>query len=577
MAKITRRTALATGLATGAASCTSAPKLTPLTASAVKADGLFAHGVASGDPQATSVVIWTRVSAGSDDSVGRSVAINWETATDTSFNTILNSGETSTSANADWTVKILLEDLQPGADIYYRFKLGDTASPIGRARTLPAGKMDKASFAVVSCSNFPYGFFNVYDLIARQDNLDAVIHLGDYFYEYGTDGYGGKSGEQLNRPHDPAHETLTLDDYRRRHAQYKSDPSAQAMHAKHPMISIWDDHEVSNDSWTDGAQNHNPKTEGDWNDRRRAALQAYYEWMPVRDPLPGQPREALFRSYSFGDLMTITAIETRLMARSQQINLNDVAPRLKTAEGLAEFQENVLWDQSREMLGDAQSDFIDRSLRDSVAADQPWRIIANQVIMAKIIAPDLNPHVTEEDIIALEKEWDQARAFIRLSALGLPSNLDAWDGYPAARERFYETAKNASTDGIVVLTGDTHTWWANDLKTSDGDLMGVELGVHSVTSPSPYDSSFLGGKGAEYALLTNKENKDVRYLSGEDHGFIALSVTKEEINATFMAVDTVTSPVYNAFEKVTFEIGKSKGKVKFTGSSGLGFKEGFLF
>ena len=577
MTKITRRTALAAGIATGAASCASAPKMTPYTASAVRAVGVFAHGVASGDPQTDSVVIWTRISIPLGMDVGAAVTVVWETASDAGFTNLVGKGEATAAASADWTVKTILTDLQPGTDYYYRFRFADTDSPTGRTRTLPTGAVENASFAVISCSNYPFGYFNVYDLIARQENIDAVIHLGDYLYEYGPDGYGGESGAKLGRPHDPPREIITLDDYRKRHAQYKSDPSSQAMHAKHPLIMIWDDHETTNDSWKGGAENHDSATEGDWNDRRRAALQAYYEWMPVREPEPGLTREALFRSYSFGDLLTITALETRLMARSKQINLNEVAPTLQTPEDLERFNRDILWDQSRELLGATQTDFVDRSLRDSVAAGQPWRLIANQIIMAKVIAPDLTPHVEEEDIVALEQQWDQARAFIGLSKLGLPSNLDAWDGYPAARERFYETAKNADADGLIVLTGDTHSWWANDLMTEDEEPMGVELGVHSVTSPSPYHSSFLGGKGADYALLTNRDNKAVRYLSGENHGFIALNVSHDEVKATYMAVDTVETPAYNAFEKVSFDIGKSKDGVKFTGKDGLGFKEGFLF
>ena len=217
------------------------------------------------------------------------------------------------------------------------------------------------------------------------------------------------------------------------------------------------------------------------------------------------------------------------------------------------------------------------SVRESVDAGQPWRLIANQIIMAKVTAPDLNPHVTEEDIVALEQQWNQARAFVETSALGLPTNFDAWDGYPAARERYYEMAKAAGEDGMIVVTGDTHTWWANDLTDREGAHMGVELGTHSVTSPSPYRKEFLGGKGAEYALLTNRENKDVRYLSGEHHGYIDLEVTRDAARAEFVAVDTVESRSYNAFTKVAFDIGKKKGAAAFTDADGLSFKEGFLF
>lgn len=572
--KVTRRAALQAALAAGTAACAPKPERQPFTSSNAGAVGVFAHGVASGDPGPDSVVIWTRVNADADSGPARVI---WETAADPNFTDMRGKGEAEARAAGDWTVKVVLRDLEPGASYYYRFRIGDVHSPTGRTKTLPAGAVERARFAVISCSNFPFGYFNVYDHISRQRDVDAVIHLGDYIYEYGVDGYGGETGERLGRPHDPPHELLTLDDYRRRHAQYKSDPSLQAAHAAHPFIAVWDDHETSNNSWKGGAENHDPLTEGDWNVRRRAALQAYYEWMPVREPAPDLPREALFRAYSFGDLLTVTAIETRLMARSKQFEYQDVVPTLKTPEDVEKFLTETLWDPSREMLGAEQLKFIGETLRKSVASGQPWRLLANQVTMANVIAPDLNPHVTEDDIAALEKEWPPARAFVKSSALGLPSNFDAWDGYPAARERFYNLVKEAGAEGLIVVTGDTHTWWANDLYARDGAHMGVELGGHSITSPSPYRKSFLGGKGAEYALLTNQENKSVRYLSGEDHGYIDLEITRNAAKARYVAVDTIDKRAYNAFEKAAFGIKKTSNGVKFDGEKDLTFKEWALF
>ncbi len=573
MTLFTRRTALTTGLASGAAACTAQPKYTFYQAITTSAEGLFTHGVASGDPQDDSVVIWTRATVPSG-----AVRVLWQVASDEAFTAIRAEGEAFATPASDWTVKVLVEGLNPGEKLFYRFKAGESVSPIGRTRTLPAGDTETARFAVVSCSNYQFGYFNVYDLIARQENLDAVLHLGDYLYEYGATGYGGKAARQLGRIHEPNKEIVTLDDYRKRHAQYKSDPASQAMHAAHPLIPIWDDHETANDSWQGGAQNHQRKKEGSWEARRRAALQAYYEWMPVRDPAPGFGREALFRTFSFGGLLTLAALETRLMARAKPFDYNKVVPKLKTPEDIAHFRDQVLWDASREMLGAAQLDYIDRALRESTVQGQPWRLVANQVTMAEIIAPDLSPHVEEKDIVELEKEWDQARAFIEFSKLGLPMNLDAWDGYPAARERLYDTAKAANANDLLVLTGDTHTWWANDLYAKDGAHMGVELGVHSVTSPSPYNSDFLGGRGSDYALLTNRENKTNRYLSGDYHGFIDLTVTPQKAEARFIAVDTITETEYNGFQKVAFEIEKkSGGGIKFADTDGLGFKERVLF
>ncbi len=571
---ITRRAALTTGLAAGAASCASSPTMTPYSANTERTGGAFAHGVASGDPGPTSVVIWTRLSPPETMNETRATVV-WETAADADFTDMRGKGEAETGSSRDWTVKVELADLEPGATYYYRFRMGDAYSAVGRTRTLPAGAVESARFAVVSCSNYPFGYFNVYDLISREDDLNAVLHLGDYIYEYGRDSYGGDAGRALSREHDPAHECLTLADYRRRHAQYKADPSSQAMHARHPLIPIWDDHETSNDSWKEGAQNHDPETEGDWNARRRAALQAYYEWMPVREP-NGSP-EAFFRSFSFGDLLTIAAVETRLMARARQFEYSEVVPTLKSQEDIARFRDEILWDESREMLGAAQIGFLEQAMRGSERSGQPWRLIANQIIMAKVIAPDLSERVTEEDIISLEEQWDQARAFVEFSKLGLPTNLDAWDGYPAARERFYDLARENGGDGMIVVTGDTHTWWANDLTTKDGAAAGVELGVSSVTSPSPYRPEFLGGKGADYALLTNRENKDVRYLSGASHGFIELTINRDNARAQFRAVDTIESPNYNAYTQAAFDIDKKDGPARFADIDGVGFKEGFLF
>lgn len=569
---ITRRAALTAGLAAGAASCSPKPKLTPYSSISQGSTGVFAHGVASGDPGATSVVIWTRITPA--DAASADGYVVWEIAADENFTDMRGKGEAQTGAARDWTVKALVPDLAPGETYYYRFRAGDVVSPVGRTRTLPVGPLDQVRFAVITCSNFPFGYFNVYDLLSRQDDIQAIIHLGDYIYEYGRDGYGGETGAKLGREHEPAHEIVTLADYRTRHAQYKADPASQAAHAAHPLIPIWDDHETSNNSWKDGAENHQPETEGDWETRRRAALQAYYEWMPVREPTAAP--EAFFRSFSFGDLLTIAAIETRLMARAKQFEYADIVKELSTPEDVDRFNREILWDDSREMLGAAQRAFIADTFAKSADAGQPWRLIANQVIMAKVIAPDLNPHLTEEELAELEKQWKPARAFVKTSALGLPTNFDAWDGYPAARERFYDIAKQYD-GGMIVVTGDSHTWWANDLTDKQGGHVGVELGTHSVTSPSPYAKSFLAGKGAEYALLTNKENKDVRYISGEDHGFIDLVITRDVAKAKFTAVDTILERDYNAFTKAEFTIKRSDGAAKFAGAGAMSLKERLLF
>lgn len=575
MSKISRRAALGAAIAGAAAACAKQSPRSSYVAASDDANALFAHGVASGDPARDSVVLWTRITLSGVDAA----PVLWQVASDAEFADIAAEGAATARIESDFTVKTIAGGLKPGSSYFYRFRVGDALSPVGRTKTLPEGATAEARFGVLSCSNYPFGFFNVYDLIARRDDLDAVIHLGDYIYEYGgtPNEYGAADGERLNRPHQPPHELTTLADYRMRHAQYKADPSLKAAHAAHPFIAIWDDHETANDAWAGGAENHDPASEGDWQARKRAAMQAYYEWMPIREPEAGKPREAIFREFSFGDLLTLTALETRLMARARPLAYDEVVPTLTSADAVADFRDNVLWSPDREMLGEAQLDFVRTSLKNSVTSGQPWRLIANQVIMAKVTAPDLEPHLTEENIAELEAQWDQARAFVKFSTLGLPTNLDAWDGYPACREKLYDAARSSGADGIVVVTGDTHTWWANDLVAKDGKHVGVELGVHSVTSPSPYRRSFLGGKGAEYALLTGKDNKDVRYISGEDHGYISLKITRDAVDAAFVAVDTIEAAQYQAFEKAGFTIRKSGAAAQFAAVRGLSLKERAVF
>ncbi len=576
MNRITRRGALSVALAASAAACARPAPRTAYDAVAGETDVFFAHGVASGDPGRDSVVLWTRVSPSGVDRM----TVRYEVSPDEEFAFIAAEGDIEARLDNDFTVKTLATGLQAGARYYYRFRAGDAVSPTGRTRTLPEGSVDAAKFAIISCSNYPFGHFNVYDLIARDDEFDAVIHLGDYIYEYGGEigEYGAAEGERLNRPHDPPHKLVSLADYRTRHAQYKTDSSLKAAHAAHPFITIWDDHEVANDTWSGGAENHDPEKDGEWDARKRAAMQAYYEWMPIREPEWAPAREAIFRSFSYGDLLTIVALESRLFARSKNFVYDEIVPTLTSPEAVANFRDNILWSADRELLGAEQLDFVRNAFKSSKDAGQAWRLVANQVIMAKVTAPNLEPHLTEADIAELEAQWDQARAFVKFSTLDLPTNLDAWDGYPAARERFYNAVKEASdNDGLVVVTGDTHTWWANDLVAKDGEHVGVELGCHSVTSTSPYRKEFLGGKGAEYALLTGRDNKDVRYISGEDHGYIALSVTREKMDASFIAVNTIETPHYEAFEKAGFTIRKSGGKAQFAGVRGLSLKERAVF
>ncbi|MCQ8184181.1 alkaline phosphatase D family protein [Parvularcula maris] len=567
---ISRRTALLTGLAGSAAACATKPELGTFKAEALAEEATFSCGVASGDPAEDSVVLWTRIGGVE----GGAVPVQVEIAEDASFSRLVWTERTETDASRDYTVKVVADGLEPGRRYAYRFMVFDRVSPVGMTRTLPQDA-ERAKFAVASCSNYPFGYFNAYDHIARQDDIDAVLHLGDYIYEYGRDAYGGEKGEKLGRQHEPTHEIVALYDYRRRHRQYKADPSSRRMHAAHPLIAVWDDHETSNDSWRDGAENHDPATEGRWEARKLVALQAYYEYMPVRDPAPGGAREALFRSYSWGKLLTLTAIESRLTARTKQLQYSEIVPTLTSPEAIDRFRREVLGDPSRELLGDAQRQFVEGSLAASVNSGATWRLIANQVLFARVAAPDLGEYVSEDDIAVIEPQWPEVRDFLTFSALGLPLNTDSWDGYPAARERFYDAAEAAGARDLIVLTGDTHQFWANDLKRDDGRDMGVELGTTGITSPGP--GSYLGDKAFDYTLLLRRENPEVRYTDPVSNGYFLLELDGDEGHVDFIAMSTIESPDYMALRSAAFDLKRRRGTVELANPRGLGFKERVLY
>jgi phosphodiesterase/alkaline phosphatase D-like protein len=567
---ISRRTALLTGLAGGTAACATKPELGAFRAEEATGEATFSCGVASGDPGPDSVVLWTRIGG-----VERgSVPVRVEIAEDASFSRVIWTEATETDASRDYTVKVVADGLEPGKRYAYRFTVFDRISPAGMTRTLPE-EAESARFAVASCSNYPFGYFNAYDHIARQEDIDAVLHLGDYIYEYGRDAYGGEKGAKLGRNHEPAHEIISLGDYRRRHRQYKADPSARRMHAAHPLIAIWDDHETTNDSWRDGAENHDPSTEGPWEARKRAALQAYYEYMPVRDPQPGGAREALFRSFSWGKLLTLTAIESRLSARTKQLQYSEIVPTLTSFEAIEQFRQEVLGDPSRELLGNGQRQFLEESLTASVDSGATWRLVANQVLFARVTAPDLGEYVTEDDIAVIEPQWPEIRDFLAFSALGLPLNTDSWDGYPAARERFYDAAERSGAKDLIVLTGDTHQFWANDLKRDDGRHMGVELGTTGVTSPGP--AAYLGERAFDYSLLLRRDNPEVRYTDASSNGYLLLTLNGDEGHVDFIAMSTIDTPDYRALRSAAFDLKRRRGTVELTNPKGLGFKERVLY
>lgn len=499
------------------------------------ATATFAHGVASGDPAHDGAVLWTRATAEGGD-----VPLEWHVATAADARP-LRSGRVVARAVADHTAKLVVDRLQPDRDYHYWFTTKDgTRSPTGRFRTLPVGATDRVVLAVVSCQLYPGGYFNAYADMARLPRLDAVVHLGDYIYEYGADGYGADIGRALGRLPDPPHEIVTLADYRRRHAQAKADPDLQAAHARAAFICVWDDHETANDSWIGGAENHDPATEGAWSARKAAAMQAYFEWMPIRDPKRGQPWEAINRSFEFGDLATLAMVETRLLARSKQVAPKGAAP---TPEDYAPMMaERARAD--RELLGPAQQQWLEGVIAASVRARKPWQVLGNQVVMARVAGPDLERAYGKDGYAArlakLPAMWrDRLSGAAASYRAGLPFNFDSWDGYPAARERLYASFARAGSHPIV-LSGDSHAAWANDLYDAGGRLAASEFGCTAVTSPSY--GSLLPGLGQVIA----DQNREVVYCDQDGKGYTLLTLTPQAATADFVVVSTVKA---RAFER----------------------------
>ena len=507
----------------------------------------FLHGVASGDPDTRSAVFWTRVTPA--DPAAGDVAVTLEVARDADFSDIVRrSTGLRARAERDFTVKHDLDGqgLEPGEEYFYRFVSGEAISPVGRVRTLPEGATPDVVMAVVSCQLYPGGLFNAYDAIAGLERLDAVVHMGDYIYEYGAeaDDYGMVSGQRLGRVPEPAHEIVNLADYRTRHAQYKSDPDLQAAHARAAFICVWDDHEVTNDAWAAGAQNHQPATEGDFAMRKAAALRAYYEWMPIREPKAGAMREAINRAFHFGDLATLAMVETRLLARAEQLSYADLTMTAEGKPDVAAFEARR-HEPSRDLLADDQRRWLTDTLAQSKAHGRAWQVLGNQVVTARVKGPQIDQMMAPAQVAGLLAGLPadirtQVEASIQLFKLGLPFNLDSWDGYPVARERLYAAFKSAGVQPIV-LAGDSHAFWVNELHDDAGERRAVEFGTSSISSPSPADS--IGGLPLGLALMAANP-QEVKFCDQSSKGFVLLTLTQEHATAELRAVSTIMAKPY---------------------------------
>ncbi|WP_427453448.1 alkaline phosphatase D family protein [Litorimonas sp. WD9-15] len=567
--KLTRRGLLGLGAGAGLAACSSPAYITGRNEGAA-AEGAFAHGIASGDPATDSIILWTRVTPETDGDID----VIWEMDQDADFNSLSASGAFTTNAVRDYTVKVEATGLDSDTRYYFRFRTGDAVSATGQTKTLPDGDVSKLHFAIVSCANWEHGYFNVYDAISKRaetDPYDALIHLGDYYYEYGP----AETPELADRVHIPPHEIVELSDYRTRHAQYRSDAALQSATAAMPLIAVWDDHETTNDSWKTGAENHQPETEGDWDVRRQAALRAYYEWMPIREPKAGRVREEIYRNFDFGNLASLTCVETRLTARSEPlIPENDIA-EIDIEGGAERYKAEKLYAPDREMFGQDQQDFIIDALSKSKTDGRPWRLLANQVIMGRLLTPDFTPYIQEDTLAELETFWAGVRDFLTLSKYNMPVYPDSWDGYPVARENFYAALNEAGINDMLVLTGDAHEFWVNELTSEAGTKVGMELVTSSVSSKTL--TAYMGEATADHNLLLTQSNTDARYYNALLNGFIDLTLTEKKASVKMVAVTSVTSREYESFDAARFTLRKSGDTIKVKSPKGLNLKQRALF
>lgn len=465
----------------------------------------FYHGVASGDPLSDAVIIWTRVTPPNN----MPIDVDWQVSESPSFDNINNSGSVTTDSTSDFTVKVDVSGLNANTKYYYRFTALDEQSMIGETKTLNNTNEGDIKLGVVSCSNYEWGFFSAYRHLSAKE-LDAVLHLGDYFYEYAPGKYGDTT---LGRFNIPPKEILDLEDYRTRYALYRTDPDLQLIHQKHPFIAIWDDHEITNNAYISGAQNHQDD-EGSYDVRKGIATQAYYEWLPIRE----NASKEIYRNFSFGDKADLIMLDERLAGRTKQADSIDQV------------------DETYSMLGAKQLSWFKEQLSEE---GDSWKIIGNQVIFSPLDLSQIRPQS--------------------------PANLDAWDGYAVERDGIVDHLVSEEIQDVVFLTGDTHTSWAFEVPSSleeykqTGKSVAVEFGTTSITSAnwneSRTDEEVLG---AEKILVST--NDHLKFINARDHGYLVLTISDTAVKSDWYYVEDIRTKTSG--EILTKSISVAKGTNK---------------
>ncbi|MEU9265226.1 alkaline phosphatase D family protein [Streptomyces sp. NPDC048251] len=517
-----RRTALK---AVAATAVLAGPLAAALPARAAEAP-VFLHGLASGDPLPDGVLLWTRVTPTAEaipgSGLGPATEVSWVVATDKALTNVVAKGSTTASAATDHTVKADIRGLAPATDYWFRFSAGGTDSPVARTRTAPAADaaVPGLRFGVVSCANWEAGYFSSYRHLAARGDLDAWLHLGDYIYEYGTGEYGTRG--TVVRQTAPTHEILTLADYRTRHGKYKTDPDLQALHAKAPVVAIWDDHEFANDTWSGGAENHSEGTEGAWSSRQAVAKQAYFEWMPVRPAIAG----TTYRRLRFGKLADLSLLDLRSF-RSQQVAVGN----------------GTVDDPDRTLTGRAQLDWLKAGLK---ASDTTWRLVGNSVMISPFAIGSLSADLLKPlaKLLGLPQE-------------GIALNTDQWDGYTDDRRELLAHLRSHAIRNTVFLTGDIHMAWANDVPVDAGTYplsasAATEFVVTSVTSDNLDDIVKVpeGTLTAIAAPVIRAANRHVHFVDTDRHGYGVLDITAERAQMDYYVLsDRTTTTATSAWSR----------------------------
>ncbi|EHR5463634.1 alkaline phosphatase D family protein [Vibrio parahaemolyticus] len=509
----------------------------------------FEHGVASGDPTQTQVIIWTRVTTAASY-----VDVSWQVTSDMEFLNVVQSGVFTTDTGRDFTVKVDVQNLNANSQYYYRFIVGEMMSEVGQTQTLPEDGVEKASMAVVSCANYPAGYFHVYREILNQHEqspFDVVLHLGDYIYEYGTGGYASEDAAALGREPSKGAECITLDDYRKRYAQYRQDADLQALHAKLPMIAVWDDHELANDTWKNGAENHQDD-EGSFIDRRAAAAAAWTEWLPVRENTFSNM--LIYRQFSFGNLVNLMMLDTRLVGRDKPLDYFSLsAPTMEAIGGLVAQSRSA----DRELLGTEQLAWL---MNEFNTHDAKWNVLGQQVLMSRMELPSSVMTAMFQLFTSTEEKKTEALLAVNTAITGyladpsadpisLPYNLDAWDGYYVEREKVYQLAK-ASSGNFVCLAGDTHNAWASELKDVSNNPIGVEFATSSVSSPGLEKYLALDPVAiAQMEYTLPHLVSELQWADIKQRGFMRVTFTADAAQSTWYLVSTIKDKKYQVRTK----------------------------